>query len=46
MTFIGLKKVFKLIDNEMLFIAMRGFGNPGDIIIVIEALRTKPIGKL
>ena len=46
MTFIDLKKAFKLVDIEMLFIALTGFGNPGDIIIVIEALRTKPIGKL
>ena len=46
MTFIDLKKAFDSIDREVLFIALRDFGIPGDIISLIEALHTKPIGKL
>ena len=46
MTFIDLKKAFVSIDREVLFIALRDFGIPGDIISLIEALHTKPIGKL
>ena len=46
MTFIDLKKAFDSIDREVLFIALRDFGIPGDIISLIEALQTKPIGKL
>ena len=46
MTFIDLKKTFGSIDREVLFIALRNFGIPGDIISLIEALHTKPIDKL
>ena len=46
MTFIDLKKAFDSINREVLFIALRDFGMPGDIISLIEALNAKPIGKL
>ena len=46
MIFIDLKKVFDSVDREVLFIALRDFGIPGDIISLIEALYAKPIGKL
>ena len=46
MTFIDLKKAFDSIDREVLFIALRDFGIPGDIISLIEALHAKSIGKL
>ena len=45
MTFIDLKKAFHSIDLEVLFIALRDFRIPGDIIRLIEALHAKPIGK-
>ena len=46
MTFIDLKKAFDSIDREVLFISLRDFGIPGDIISLVEALHAKPIGKL
>ena len=46
MTFIDLKKAFDSIDRDVLFIGLRDFGIPGDIISLIEALHAKPIGKL
>ena len=46
MTFIDLKEAFDSSDREVLFIALRDFGMPGNIISLIEALHAKPIGKL
>ena len=46
MTFKDLNKAFDSFDREVLFIALRVFGIPGEIITLTKALHTKPIAKL